>query len=299
MPYVDQGGSPALGTLVSELSHNGATTIAPGSHEMWFVGSLPCDNLGRVLDQLINQRVSRLRRRRCRQLLVLPEAALRRLSRLLRQGHHLCSPPHRLREGDRLIDDGQDLSGTRNDGRGDGLPLRRAASSRAGIGAISAKLKLGKVAIVGLGGTGAYILDLVAKTPVEELHLYDDDVLYAHNAFRVPGAASLAELEAMPKKVNYLFSRYDPIRRKVFAHPVRLDNGNLDDLATMDFVFLAIDAGSAKQAIIEKLRNLQSPVHRLRHGALPDKTTLWLESSGLPPVVRGTRARRHPSVVRR
>ena len=41
------------------------------------------------------------------------------------------------------------------------------ASSRAGITETTAKLKVGSVAIVGLGGTGSYILDYIAKTPVE------------------------------------------------------------------------------------------------------------------------------------
>ena len=48
-----------------------------------------------------------------------------------------------------------------------------------------------KVVIVGLGGTGGYLLDLLAKTPIEEIHLYDDDIFGTHNAFRAPGAASL------------------------------------------------------------------------------------------------------------
>jgi hypothetical protein len=58
------------------------------------------------------------------------------------------------------------------------------ASSRAGIGAITEKLKLGPIAIVGLGGSGSYVLDLVAKTPVKEIHLYDGDTFLQHNAFR-------------------------------------------------------------------------------------------------------------------
>ena len=40
------------------------------------------------------------------------------------------------------------------------------ASSRAEIDLITRKLMIPKVAIVGLGGTGGYVLDLVAKTPV-------------------------------------------------------------------------------------------------------------------------------------
>src|SRR5690606_5159685 len=68
------------------------------------------------------------------------------------------------------------------------------ASSRAGITEHSRKLELRKVGIVGLGGTGSYVLDLVAKTPIREIHLYDGDWLVQHNAFRSPGAASVEDL---------------------------------------------------------------------------------------------------------
>jgi len=65
------------------------------------------------------------------------------------------------------------------------------ATSRAGIGAVSEKLAIGRIAIVGLGGTGSYVLDMVAKTPVGEIHPFDGDAFYNHNAFRAPGAASV------------------------------------------------------------------------------------------------------------
>jgi tRNA A37 threonylcarbamoyladenosine dehydratase len=39
---------------------------------------------------------------------------------------------------------------------------------------VTAKLEGKKIAIVGVGCTGSYILDLVAKTPVSEIHMYDD-----------------------------------------------------------------------------------------------------------------------------
>jgi len=47
-----------------------------------------------------------------------------------------------------------------------------SSSSRAGIEAISYRLAIGPVGIVGLGGTGAYVLDLVAKTRAKEIHLF-------------------------------------------------------------------------------------------------------------------------------
>jgi len=58
------------------------------------------------------------------------------------------------------------------------------ASSRAGIKAIADKLVGPKLGIVGLGGTGSYILDMLAKTSVREIHLFDGDMFYSHNAFR-------------------------------------------------------------------------------------------------------------------
>lgn len=76
------------------------------------------------------------------------------------------------------------------------------ASTRTGIGAVTAKLEGQAVAIVGIGGTGSYMLDLVAKTPVREIHIFDGGVFSNRNAFRSPGAPSLEELKARPLKAS-------------------------------------------------------------------------------------------------
>lgn len=73
---------------------------------------------------------------------------------------------------------------------------------------ITAKLAVEKLAIVGLGGTGAYVLDLIAKTPVKEIHLFDGDKFSSHNAFRAPGAASIDDLHKQNLKVEYLHAIY-------------------------------------------------------------------------------------------
>ena len=62
------------------------------------------------------------------------------------------------------------------------------ASSRAEIDVVTNKLKSKRIAIIGLGGTGSYVLDQLAKTPVREIHLFDGDLFLQHNAFRAPGA---------------------------------------------------------------------------------------------------------------
>src|SRR5438445_712509 len=82
-------------------------------------------------------------------------------------------------------------------------------------GATTETLALRKVVIIGLGGTGSYILDLVAKTPVQAIHLYDGDVMLTHNAFRSPGAPTIEELEKRLRKVDYLEAKYDAMHRQV------------------------------------------------------------------------------------
>jgi len=127
------------------------------------------------------------------------------------------------------------------------------ASSRAGINAVTDKLKGQRIAIIGVGGTGSYILDLVAKTPVVEIHLYDADRLLQHNAFRMPGALSSDELQGASTKVAYLTAHYSKLRRGIVAHECRVDASNVQELADMDFVFLTIDDSDSKRIIVTAL----------------------------------------------
>jgi hypothetical protein len=133
------------------------------------------------------------------------------------------------------------------------------ASTRAEIGAVTAKLAtVNKIAIVGLGGTGSYVLDLVAKTPVREIHLFDGDDFLQHNAFRSPGAPSLDELAAMPKKAAYLKGIYEKMRNGIFVYEDYIGAGNVDALRAMSFVFLCME-GTAKRFIVEKLEEFGLP----------------------------------------
>jgi hypothetical protein len=133
------------------------------------------------------------------------------------------------------------------------------ASSRAGIAAVSAKLERGRVGIVGIGGTGAYLLDLVAKTPVPEIHLWDGDLFLQHNAFRAPGGASIDELELRPKKVEHFAAVYSRMRRGVVAHPEYVTDENVAELCELDFVFLALDDGEARKMIVQALERAGVP----------------------------------------
>ena len=101
----------------------------------------------------------------------------------------------------------------------DGSPFAYVdtASARSRITAVMDKLKIHRVAIVGLGGTGTYILDLVAKAPVGQIDLYEGDRFRQHNAFRSPGAATTAQLAAGPMKANHFAALYSALHTNVVA----------------------------------------------------------------------------------
>ena len=126
-------------------------------------------------------------------------------------------------------------------------------ASRAAISDIADKLKNYKIGIIGLGGTGSYLLDQIAKTPVAEIHLFDGDVFCQHNAFRAPGAPAKEIFEQQPKKTDYFKGIYGNMHRHIFSHPYYLDEENLGEVAALDFVFIAMDSGRCKQLIVNYL----------------------------------------------
>jgi len=253
-PYVNSAGQVDYAILVSELSTNAERTITPGRHEVWVVGDVPHDHQGSKISIIADENrfdygnglvaCCRLSGKPGGQMPVDYHQKISNyvdvLGRYARAidptATHTDYPPRETSAEESVF------------------CYHDSATSRAGLSAVTAKLKVGKIAIVGLGGTGSYVLDLVAKTPVNELHLYDDDVLYAHNAFRAPGAATFDDVKETPPKVQYFAERYSQFRRNIVPHPVRVTEGNVDELLAMDFVFLTLDAGPSKRIIVERLK---------------------------------------------
>jgi hypothetical protein len=133
------------------------------------------------------------------------------------------------------------------------------ASSRSHIAAIGEKLKGANIAIIGVGGTGSYVLDLVAKTPVNAIHLYDEDYYLQHNAFRAPGAPAKNALEAIPKKAHYFRDLYSNMHKGIVAHDEYVGDTNIDQLRDKSFVFICIDRGEPKKVITAKLHEWNIP----------------------------------------
>ena len=113
-----------------------------------------------------------------------------------------------------------------------------------------------KIGIIGSGGTGSYILDFVAKSPVAEIHLFDADEFSQHNAFRSPGAASIEQLNKLPKKVTYFADVYSKMHKKIFPHVENVNKDNIHQLRGLSYVFVCVDRNSVRSAIINGLLSM-------------------------------------------
>jgi len=118
---------------------------------------------------------------------------------------------------------------------------------------VTARITGRKVAVVGVGGTGSWVLDLLARCPLEEIHLFDDDRYLQHNAFRSPGPTPEAELAGGASKVDVYAQRWASMRTGVIAHPVRLGEQHAELLSQMDIVFVCVDTGDSRRQVAEVL----------------------------------------------
>jgi hypothetical protein len=66
----------------------------------------------------------------------------------------------------------------------------------------------------------------------------------------------VAELKAMPFKVDYFTGIYSRMRRRIIPHQTHITACNVSLLEGMAFVFICMDAGVAKRAVVEKLEQL-------------------------------------------
>jgi hypothetical protein len=129
--------------------------------------------------------------------------------------------------------------------------LQDTLTSRAEITELNRKFAGDIVAIIGLGGTGSFVLDYIVKTPVKEVRAFDLDPYHVHNAFRSPGRLALGEL-GKPKAEVYA-DRYDNFRHGLRLEAKMLDSTSAGDLEGVTFAFVCVDKGSARGELFNLL----------------------------------------------
>ncbi|WP_374090134.1 ThiF family adenylyltransferase [Methylomicrobium lacus] len=124
-------------------------------------------------------------------------------------------------------------------------------TSRAEITDLAGKFENEVVAVFGLGGTGAYLLDFLVKTPVREIRAFDLDGYHVHNAFRSPGKLDPGELGK--SKAEVYQSRYENFRNGLRIMPEYVDATSSEAIDGVTFAFVCVDKGSSRAGIFELL----------------------------------------------
>ncbi len=261
IPYLDANRELRVGAIVTKLVFVDANKVVQDDHQVYFAGAVPCNTDGKPIPNLAGGPVS------------LPLSAAspdvvveRSFSNKPRVAGKFAdfydkiesyvgiisgpamqlydATPYTFRIVERVEADSV-------------FKLNDTLTSRAGIVDLSSRFQDDVIAVIGLGGTGAYILDMLTKTPVREIRAFDLDRYYVHNAFRSPGR--LQEDELGKSKAEVYATRYENFRHGLRTRPKFIDSSCESDLQGVTFAFVCVDKGSSRAGIIELLRSLQIP----------------------------------------
>jgi hypothetical protein len=248
-----------FGKLITPLSLNNDVTIKPDNHVINFMGEYPCNNDGTIITAIQHQALNQ----------PLFDGIIINFSFSNKPPNGYDNYYHKVTLYAEIISapaKSIDKTATANtfkvivDSEDESVfNYIDSNSSRANIYQLNSKFKGQRIAIVGLGGTGSYILDFVAKTPVDEILLFDADEFLQHNAFRAPGAASIEILNRQLKKVDYFNEIYSQMRKGIKPYAEKVTEKNIELLRGLSYVFICIDSNSARSMIISKLKDFGVP----------------------------------------
>jgi len=260
VPYVTAQRTVAYGKVVTDLTENLGELLPPKDHQVWFCGEFPCRHDGTPIEGIRHSSNS--------QALWEGFHVQHRFSNKPPSGNFPDYYSKMVSYVTIISNEARAIDPNANPCTFKVVPpveedsvfrYHDSASSRADILAVTAKLAMEKIAIVGLGGTGSYVLDFIAKTPVQEIHLFDGDAFLQHNAFRAPGAASEEILRLKVQKVDYYAQIYDAMRRGIVPHADYLTDENIKALADFAFVFICVDKGPVRKLISDFLHACEIP----------------------------------------
>jgi len=248
IPYLNNIGQIRYGVLVSSLTLSNNRTSRPENHLVYFTGEHPCDNTGVPIMTIahtsqtqdlggivINHSFSNK-----------PIGGYTDYYEKITVYAAIISGPAKALDDTVTEKTFKMIASSEDDSVFQYIDTN---SSRANINPVNGKLEKYKIGIIGLGGTGSYILDLVAKTPVESISLFDGDLMLQHNAFRSPGAITAAQLENQTNKAVYFEKIYSAMHRHIKAVPDFITEQNLNELEHLSFVFICVDSNKVRKIL--------------------------------------------------
>lgn len=264
IPYLDAQGEEKRGAFVAKLVFTNEFEVQPDNHQVWWAGGAPYGLDGKPIQNL----------GLCIATLTLSEVSADVV--ITHQLSHKPKPGGQWRDyldffekietyadvigGPAMEKYGVTPLSFREVASGGGnaiFKFQDTLTSRAEIGDLSVKFEDEVIAIIGLGGTGGYVLDFMVKAPVSEIRGFDGDVFHVHNTYRSPGRLNAAELKE-PKAAVYQ-DRYANFREGLDLKAKYIDATSQADLAGVTFAFVCVDKGSARKVIFDLLIELGIP----------------------------------------
>lgn len=255
IPYVTSKRKVRFGELVTPITINGQKVGPPQDHTVFFRGEYPCDDTGKPIEGIRN---NSKRVELAGGLWVDHRFSAKPYGRNYRDFHDkMTHYAQVLSRYAKRIDPGATAQSGQlilTEDPNDPFIYMETASSRAGITTINETLASDRIGIVGLGGTGSYILDYVSKTRVAEIHLFDGDEFQQHNAFRAPGATTEGEISKKANKAALYAAKYGEMRKGIVAHAEYVEPAKIEMIKKLDFVFISIDDNETRRWLLPALQ---------------------------------------------
>lgn len=266
IPYVKQNGDIGNGDIVTSLELAGDKTRPPGDHTVWWTGETPHTASGESMEPYLS----------CGNWVTgqdLGEGIMVYMQWSRKPKSEGGSRGYRDYQ-EKIETYVEEVGGEAEAKRPGILEAARAGGDpevesktrfkyvdtnayRNGVRGIEQRIEDEVVAVIGVGGSGSYLVDILAKTNIKELYLYDDDILEQHNAFRIAGAARIEELGSGKSKVEWHRERYAAVREEgIYVHEKRVDDETLKCLAKCTTVFIAVDCLNSRRKIQNKCNEM-------------------------------------------
>ena len=255
IPYLDSEGDLQIGAIVAKLEFIDETRVTQTNHQVFYSGSVPHGLDGKPIPNLGMSSASLTLSEACSDVVVRwalsnkpkdtgrfadffdkVESYVTIISGPAMESHDVT--PNTFRVGEDVPIDSV-------------FKLHDTLTTRAEITDLAVKFKDDLVAIIGLGGTGAYVLDFLAKTPIREIRAFDLDPYRVHNAFRSPGRLEPSELGK--SKADVYGCRYGNFRKGLSVTPAFIDASCHDEVDGVTFAFVCVDKGSSRAGIFDLL----------------------------------------------
>lgn len=257
IPYLDSERRRHIGAIVAKLVFIDKVRVQQDNHQIYFAGSHPCGLDGQPISNLgggpANITLSKTDVVVERSFSNKPNGGFANFFDKIEHYARVISGPAIALHGGSMLTFAADT-----DVASDTVfKFHDTLTSRAEIGDLAALFKDEVTAIIGLGGTGCYVLDYMVKTPVKEIRGFDGDAYHVHNAFRSPGR--LDETDLGKTKAEVYQRRYENFRSGLTLSQKHIDATSAADFAGVTFAFVCVDKGSARAEIFDLLVSLRIP----------------------------------------